>query len=337
MISFYKNYNIKNYNSFGLNVNVEAFVEFTRKEDIHEVLEDKLAYKKHLVIGSGSNLLFLDDFEGLIIYPAIKGIATVEEDSNWVYIEVGAGEKWDDLVDFSVKNGWGGMENLSNIPGNAGASPVQNIGAYGAEVKDSIYLVKGFFLKSGKYFEYNNSDCQFGYRNSIFKQSLKGEVVITSVVYRLLKSPVFNLEYGALKDETERLGDINVRNIRQAVINIRGSKLPDPEKIGNAGSFFKNPVVDSNLVERLKSKFNNIPVYVSGENGMLKLAAGWLIDRCGWKGYREGDAGVHKDQALVLVNYGKASGRNIFDVAQKIQNSVYDEFGVRLEPEVNII
>lgn len=337
MIKLHKNLSLKQYNTFGIDVKADSFLEFTSDEDLLTIIENRLMSSNHIVLGGGSNMLFVDDFNGMIIYPAIKGINVIIEDSEHAYVEAGAGEKWDKLVEYAVASNLGGIENLSDIPGHVGASPVQNIGAYGTEVKDSIYLVKGFFIEHGSYFEYSNSSCHFDYRNSIFKQSLKGKVIITSVIFRLNKKPIFNLEYGALKSEVEMRGDVNLKNIRDAVIDIRRSKLPDPVLIGNAGSFFKNPVLDCDLVESLKVKFDNIPVYTSSEKGKLKIAAGWLIDKCGWKGYREGDAGVHKDQALVLVNYGNAKGSDIINVAEKIRVSVMEKFGVSLEPEVNVI
>jgi UDP-N-acetylmuramate dehydrogenase len=337
MIRYKENLHLKQYNSFGIEVIAKSFFEFTEKEDLIEFLSKNRLPEKRLILGGGSNLLFTSDFDGLIIYPNIPGIGLINEDRNHIYIEAGAGEKWDDLVSFVVKYDLGGQENLSNIPGNVGASTVQNIGAYGIEAKDHIFLVKGVDLTTGGEVELSNEECRFGYRDSIFKSELKGNFVVTSVVFKLDKFPEFSLDYGSLKSEVEKLGNINLANIRQAVINIRTSKLPDPEKIGNAGSFFKNPVVLNDLAERLKVQYANIPVYESQLPGMTKLAAGWLIDQCGWKGYREGDAGVHKDQALVLVNYGNATGKEIFSLSEKIKSSVFEKFGVLLEPEVNVI
>jgi UDP-N-acetylmuramate dehydrogenase len=337
MIRYKENLNLKQYNSFGIEVIAKSFFEFTEKEDLIEFLSKNRLSEKRLILGGGSNLLFITDFDGLIIFPNIPGIGLVNEDRNHIYIEAGAGEKWDDLVSFVVKYDLGGLENLSNIPGNVGASTVQNIGAYGIEAKDHIFLVKGVDLTTGSEVEFSNEDCRFGYRDSIFKNELMGNFVVTSVVFKLDKFPEFSLDYGSLKSEVEKLGEINLVNIRQAVINIRTSKLPDPEKIGNAGSFFKNPVVLNDMAERLQVQFPNIPVYESQQTGMTKLAAGWLIDQCGWKGYREGDAGVHKDQALVLVNYGNATGKEIFSLSEKIKDSVFEKFGVELEPEVYVI
>jgi UDP-N-acetylmuramate dehydrogenase len=337
MIRYFDNFDLKPYNTFAINAKASSFFEFTEIEDLLDFIGNKQMPSDFLVIGGGSNLLFINDFNGLIIYPNIPGISVQREDRNHVYVEAGAGVKWDDLVDYAVKYNFGGVENLSDIPGKVGASPVQNIGAYGVEVKDCICSVKGVFVETGQQFEFLNKDCKFGYRDSIFKNELKNKIVVTSVTYKLDKFPEFNLEYGALKKEVESKGEVNLQNVRQAVIQIRGSKLPDPAVLGNAGSFFKNPVVEQETVDRLKSEFSNLPVYESQEAGKLKVAAGWLIDQCGWKGYREGNVGVHQDQALVLVNYGNAAGREIIDLANKIQNSVFDKFGISISPEVNVI
>jgi UDP-N-acetylmuramate dehydrogenase len=337
MIHYKENLNLKSYNSFGLEVIAKSFFEFTEKEDLIEFLSKNELPEKRLILGGGSNFLFTSDFNGLILYPNIPGIGFVNEDRNSIYLEAGAGEKWDDLVSFSVKCDLGGLENLSNIPGKVGASSIQNIGAYGKEVKESIYLVKGVELSTGKEVLFSNEDCRFGYRDSIFKNELKGNILVTSVVFKLDKFPEFSLEYGSLKTEVEKLGNINLSTIRQAVINIRGLKLPDPATIGNAGSFFKNPVITQDFADVLRVQYSHLPVYETMLPDMVKLAAGWLIDQCGWKGYREGDAGVHKDQALVLVNYGNATGKEIYLLSENIKASVFEKFGVMLEPEVNIV
>ncbi len=337
MIRLFENFDLKPYNTFAINAKASSFFEFTEIEDLLAFIDNKQIPSNYFVIGGGSNLLFINDFDGLIIYPNIPGISVQNEDRNHVYVEAGAGVKWDELVDYAVKYELGGVENLSNIPGKVGASPVQNIGAYGVEVKDCIHSVKGVFVETGQQFEFFNDECRFGYRDSIFKNELKNKIVVTSVTYRLDKFPEFNLEYGALNKEVELLGEVNLNNVRKAVIQIRDSKLPDPKVLGNAGSFFKNPVVEPETVESLKSRFSNLPVYESQEAGKLKVAAGWLIDQCGWKGYREGNVGVHQDQALVLVNYGNATGSEIVSLAQKIQNSVFEKFGISISPEVNII
>jgi UDP-N-acetylmuramate dehydrogenase len=337
MIRFLENLDLKPYNSFGISVSARSFFEFTEREDLVEFLQTNKLPEKKISLGGGSNFLFTADFDGMIIHPNIPGLGLVTEDRNHIYVEAGAGEKWDDLVDFAVKYQLGGLENLSNIPGNVGASPVQNIGAYGKEAKDHIWLVKGVDLTTGAMVEFTNEQCCFGYRDSIFKNDLKNRIIVTSVVFQLDKFPEYNLDYGALKAETEILGEVNLANIRQAVINIRSSKLPDPVKIGNAGSFFKNPVVGSSIAENLKVKYGSIPLYVSSELGKVKVAAGWLIEQCGWKGFRDGDAGVHNDQALVLVNYGNASGGDILALSEKIKTTVFEKFGVMLEAEVNVV
>jgi UDP-N-acetylmuramate dehydrogenase len=337
MIRFLENLDLKPYNSFGISVSARSFFEFTEREDLVEFLQANKLPEKVITLGGGSNFLFTADFDGMILHPNIPGLGLVNEDRNYIYIEAGAGEKWDDMVSFAVKYGLGGVENLSNIPGNVGASPVQNIGAYGREAKDHIFLVKGVDLETEAMVEFTNEQCRFGYRDSIFKNELSGKIIITSVVYRLDKFPEFTLDYGALKTETEKLGEVSLATIRQAVINIRSSKLPDPFVIGNAGSFFKNPVVENVLAERLKSKFDSIPLYSTDQPDKTKLAAGWLIEKCGWKGFRDGDAGVHNDQALVLVNYGNASGREIIALAEKIKTAVFEKFEVMLEPEVNVV
>ena len=337
MIRFLEQLSLKPYNSFGIDVIARSFFEFTEREDLCEFISNGKLPEKRLILGGGSNFLFKEDFDGLIIYPNVPGIGMVNEDRSHIYIEAGAGEQWDDLVRFTVQYELGGLENLSNIPGKVGASPIQNIGAYGKEAKDHIFLVKGIDLKTGNMVEFTNERCCFGYRDSVFKNELKDKVVVTSVVYKLDKFPEYCLEYGALKTEVEKLDTISLSAIRQAVIGIRESKLPDPKVIGNAGSFFKNPVVDRVLAEELKMKFNPVPVYETSDPGRVKLAAGWLIEQCGWKGYREGDAGVHKDQALVLVNYGNATGEDICRISNRIKLSVYEKFGVELSPEVNIV
>jgi len=337
MIRYFEKFDLKPYNTFGIRAKADSFFEFTETDDLLAFIGNKQIPSDFFVIGGGSNLLFVSDFNGLIIYPNIPGISIKDEDRNHVYVEAGAGVVWDDLIDYAVKCGFGGVENLSNIPGKVGASPVQNIGAYGVEVKDCIHSVKGVFVDNGQQFEFVNDECRFGYRDSIFKNELKNKIVVTSVTYKLDKFPEFNLEYGALKHEVESFGEVNLQNIRRSVIQIRDSKLPDPKLLGNAGSFFKNPVIEPEIVDRLKSKFGNFPVYESQEAGKLKVAAGWLIDQCGWKGYRDGDVGVHKDQALVLVNYGNASGHDVVNLSQKIQNSVFEKFGISISPEVNII
>ncbi len=338
MVRFQKDFSLKDYNTFGIDAHASYFFEFTELNDLVDFLKQDtiLGNNPVLIMGGGSNLLFLNDYKGMVFQANIPGIKLINEDSNHVWLEAGAGVDWDELVEYSVFYGWGGMENLSLIPGKVGATPVQNIGAYGVEVKDLIETVNGFDLKTMTEYSIPGHDCRFAYRDSIFKHELKNRFVVTSVVFRLEKFPVYKLEYGNLKSEVEKRGRVNVRNIREALIDIRQSKLPDLKVTGNAGSFFKNPVVENQQAERLKMQFKSIPAYPASE-GKIKLAAGWLIDQCGWKGWREGDAGVHEKQALVLVNYGNATGRQIFGLSEKIKQSVLEKFGVELEREVNVI
>lgn len=338
MIRFFENYPLKNHNTFGVEAKSRYFFEFTELEDLTEFLEGNRSWKDEsvLLLGGGSNLLFVNDFEGLIIHPNVPGVQVVRETRNQVWLEVGAGEDWDRFVDYCVKSEYYGLENLSLIPGTVGAAPVQNIGAYGVEVKDFVDTVNGFDLKTMSAYSIPAEQCGFAYRDSIFKNELKNRFIVTSVIFRLEKFPEFKLDYGTLKAEVESRGELNPIHVREAVVAIRQSKLPDPAELGNAGSFFKNPVVDNELAEGLKAEFPTMPSYPA-EEGKTKLAAGWLIEQCGWKGFREGDAGVHKLQALVLVNYGQATGQELFQLSEKIKASVAEKFGVELEPEANIL
>jgi UDP-N-acetylmuramate dehydrogenase len=337
MIRLENDYSLQSYNTFGLAAKAKRFFEFTEPEELVFFLRNEGLPEKYLILGGGSNVLFSTNFDGLVIYPNLPGVGEAYEDRNTVFIEAGAGVEWDELVRLSVVYELGGLENLSLIPGKVGAAPVQNIGAYGVEAKDRIYTVRGIDLLTGEHIELNNAQCRFAYRDSIFKNELKNKIVITSVVFALDKFHDYKLEYGALHHEVKSLGDVNLHNVRQAVINIRKAKLPDPEIIGNAGSFFKNPIVDAGVAQRIIEQFDGVPHYAASEKGKIKLAAGWLIDQCGWKGYREGNVGVHKDQALVLVNYGGATGKELITLAEKIKTSVNEKFGVELEPEVNIL
>lgn len=337
MVRFYDDFSLKSYTTFGVDCKAKYLFEFTELSDLQLFLKTNHSWKeKYFILGGGSNLLFLDDFQGMILHPNVPGINIIKEDRQNVWVEAGAGEDWDEFVQYCTVSGFGGLENLSLIPGTVGASPVQNIGAYGREVSQFIETVKGYDLKTLEEYEIGAGDCKFGYRDSIFKNELKGRFIVTSVVYKLEKFPEFELSYGDVQSEVEKLGVVNLGNIRQAIINIRSYKLPDPKEIGNAGSFFKNPVVEKKVVDKLKEKYPDLTTYVISDD-KVKLAAGWLIDQCGWKGYREGDTGVHEKQALVLVNYGKASGRQIYDLSEKIKASVFEKFGVELEREVNIL
>ena len=293
---------------------------------------------KHLYLGGGSNILLTKNVEGFVLKNEIKGIEKIREDENYIYIKAGAGENWHQLVLYCINNNLAGIENLSLIPGNVGAAPMQNIGAYGVELKDVFYELEAFYLPENKLIKFSLKDCEFGYRESVFKRKFKDQFVILNVTYRLFKTPHFNTSYGAIEQELQAMGvqELNIQCISQAVINIRSSKLPDPAVIGNAGSFFKNPEIDSAQFELLKTSFPAIVGYAL-DNGHIKLAAGWLIEQCGWKGYRKGDAGCHAKQALVLVNYGDAKGSDILHLSEEIIASVQYKFHVLLEREVNII
>lgn len=338
MIRSYTDYPLNHHNTFGIDAKASYYFEFTEPEDLAGFMATNNEWRnwKLLILGEGSNLLFIGDFEGLVLNPNVPGIAIVHEDRNHIWLEVGSGVNWDQLVEYAVFNQWGGIENLSLIPGKVGAAAVQNIGAYGMEIQNRIESVTGFDLETLTEYSLGVNDCQYSYRDSIFKNQLKNRFIITSVVLKLDKFPEFILNYGDLKTETEKLGAVNLRNIRSAVVGIRESKLPDPKVYGNAGSFFKNPVIESIQAEKLQANFSQMPHYPAPD-GKIKLAAGWLIEQCGWKGFRRADAGVHEKQALVLVNYGNATGKEIFDLSEEIKQSVQEKFGVELEREVNVI
>jgi len=335
----YKNIQLKKYNTFGLEYTAKCMIKIKTEKEATALFNGTVAWKKPLLIlGCGSNILFISDFQGTILYPELKGIKIEgqEPEKGNVIVSAGAGVNWDDFVAWSVNKGFGGIENLSLIPGKVGATPVQNIGAYGVEVKELITKVKTLNINDGSIRVFSNNECEFGYRNSIFKTREKGKYLVTRVYYRMKIKPLLNLSYDSLKEEVNKLGTETLKNVRQAVINIRRSKLPDPEITGNAGSFFKNPVVKSSLATHLKDKYPEMSFFKDQE-GYMKLAAGWLIDRCGWKGKRKGDAGVHYKQALVLINYGKATGKEIYNLSEEIKKSVYEKFGVELEREVEVI
>jgi UDP-N-acetylmuramate dehydrogenase len=332
-----KNFPLKSYNTFGLDYRSDYFISVRSESDaIRTILEAGSLIKPVLVVGEGSNLLFTGDYRGTIVHPGMTGIKTEKKGEDYIIVSAGAGVNWDKFVEWAVENGFGGVENLSLIPGTVGAAPVQNLGAYGAEVKETIEKVRGVSLEDGSVREFSNSECLFGYRKSIFKTELKGKYLITRVFFKLSGSPVLNLKYGSLSDEVSRLGGATLKNVRSAVINIRRSKLPDPEITGNAGSFFKNPVVDFSAAEMLRKRYPQIPAY-NDQSGGIKLAAGWLIEQCGWKGKRVGNAGVHDRQALILVNHGGASGAEIFSLSEEIRKSVWYKFEVELEREVEVV
>jgi len=331
---------LKSLNSFGFDVAARWFCEYHSPDDISQLISvmGNLADKRILILGGGCNIVFTKDFDGIIIHPANSYINIEKETDEYCYVKSGAGTIWDDLVEWAVSMNLGGIENLSLIPGCVGASPVQNIGAYGCEAKDTIDKVNIVNLADGSFSVLNNVDCRFGYRDSIFKHELKNTYLVDSVVFKLNKKPAFTTHYGSLSNEVERLGGASLRNIRQAVINIRNSKLPDPKIIGNVGSFFKNPTIEAACADKLLKEYPSMVNYPA-ENGLVKIAAGWLIDQCGLKGYvnKQGNAGVHNKQALVLVNLGGATGQDILSVAKCVQKSVSDKFGITIEPEAIIV
>jgi UDP-N-acetylmuramate dehydrogenase len=342
MMMVQENISLKGFNTFGIDVAAKYFATFNTIDEINELLEFKKL--STLVLGGGSNILFTQNFNGLVLKNEIKGIEIVNENDDYVYLKVGAGENWHQFILYCIKNNLAGVENLSLIPGNVGASPMQNIGAYGVEIKDVFHSLEAFDLKEKTVQTFSLIDCAFGYRESVFKKKYKNQFVITSVTLRLNRKPVFNTSYGAIEQELEKMGvkNLSIKAISDAVINIRSSKLPNPVEIGNAGSFFKNPEIEYTLFDILRSKFPNIVGYHL-TSGNVKLAAGWLIEQCGpktgtsWKGYRQGDAGCHAKQALVLVNYGDAKGGEIYELSEKIIEAVKQQFTVVLEREVNII
>jgi len=332
------NISLKHLNTFGIDVNAKEFVVIKSHQDLQGLIAQRdLTKEKFLILGGGSNLLFTKDFTGLILKIEITGIELINEDDQHVWVKAGGGVVWHDFVLYCIEKGWGGLENLSLIPGTVGASPIQNIGAYGVEVKDVIEEVIGIDLITKQIKTIHSSDCRFEYRSSIFKTELKNKFLITEVVFKLSKKPMLHIEYGAIKDELKRenIEQPTIKDVSNAVINIRRSKLPDPAIIGNAGSFFKNPVVTEQKLTELKAIYPSIVFYPF--DNQYKLAAGWLIEQSGWKGYRENNVGCHEKQALVLVNYGAAAGDEILRLAQKIQDSIKQKFGVDLEMEVNII
>ena len=332
-----QNISLRQYNTFGIDAKARLFSSFTTQEQLAELLT---TYSKLrlFILGGGSNILFTKDFDGLVLKNDIAGVDLIKEDASHVYIKVGAGENWHSLVQYTLRRDWAGLENLSLIPGSVGASPMQNIGAYGVEIKEVFDELEAFHIKEKKTRVFSVNDCEFGYRESAFKKKYRNEYVILNVTYRLNKKPHFNTSYGALEQELENMNvkELSIQAISQAVINIRSSKLPDPAEIGNAGSFFKNPEISQKQYVKLQSSFPGIIGYAL-QNGNVKLAAGWLIEQCGWKGVRRGDAGCHARQALVLVNYGHASGNEIFHLSEEIVKSVRNKFGVVLQREVNII
>lgn len=329
---------LRKYNTFGIDVRARYFTSVSDTGELGAILENP-DYPERLILGGGSNILLTQDLDTLVILMRIKGISVVREDKSAVWVRAGAGENWHDFVLWTLRNDYGGLENLSLIPGNVGTSPIQNIGAYGVELKDVFVSCEALEVSSGKTVSFTNEECHFGYRDSIFKRDAKGKFIITSVMFRLSRNNHnLHTSYGAIRTTLEERGITTptIQDVSDAVIAIRQSKLPDPAEIGNSGSFFKNPVIPTSLYEQIKSAHPEIPGY-SLPDYLTKVPAGWLIEQCGFKGSRYGDAGVHSRQALVLVNYSKASGRDIWKLAQKIMDGVKEEFGILLEPEVNVL
>ena len=331
-----QNISLKKYNTFGIAVNAKRFISVDSVYELQQLLKVE---KNLFLISGGSNMLLTKDIEPLVVHIDIKGISIDKEDEKAVYLTVNAGEDWHEFVLWCISNEYGGIENLSLIPGNVGTCPIQNIGAYGVEVKDTITKIEGLEVASGKLVTFSNKACKFGYRNSIFKNSHKGKIILTSVGFKLTKKEhQLNTSYGAIETELtlKKILKPTLKNVSDAVIAIRKSKLPDPKEIGNSGSFFKNPVITQSKFLELQKKYPKVPSY-SVSNDAVKVPAGWLIEQAGFKGKRFGNCGVHEKQALVLVNYGNASGKEIYKLAQKIQETILHLFSISLEIEVNII
>jgi len=339
MVSVNKNVSLQPYNTFGTEARCDYFFEINSIEEFLELLKEPVyVANKKLIIGGGSNLLFTKDFNGLVIKNNLKGIGIISEDQDTVVLRSAAGENWHDLVLYSLQKNLSGLENLSLIPGCVGASPMQNIGAYGVEIKDVFESLEAYSLKTGEKRIFNQHDCRFGYRDSVFKNELKDQYLISSVSFKLKKQTLLNTSYGAIETELSNMHIKNptINDVSAAVIRIRQSKLPDPNKIGNAGSFFKNPEVDAKKYNALKEFFKELVAYPLN-NGNFKLAAGWLIEQCGLKGFEKNGAAVHDKQALVLINKNNASGLAIYELSTHVMQAVKEKFGVTLEREVNII
>ena len=334
-MTFESNYSLKLLNTFGLSVQAEYFARFNSIEELQKLLVE--AKRPIMILGGGSNILFTQNLIGSVLKNEIGGIDIIDEDEQTALVQVGGGVKWHDFVIWSINNQLGGIENLSLIPGSVGAAPMQNIGAYGTEIKSVFEHLEAVHIDSLEVRIFNKDDCQFGYRYSIFKGELKGQFVICSVNFRLNKIPKFNTSYGTVENELRAMKvKVNLENISKAIIANRQRKLPDPKDIGNCGSFFKNPTISNKQYEKLKAQFPQIVGYSIAQD-KTKIAAAWLIEKAGWKGYKHNDTGVHQSQALVLVNYGQAKGKDILKLSQNIQTSVQQKFDITLEPEVNII
>lgn len=338
LLSIQENFNLADYNTMGIAVKARYFVSVKLVDELKTVLANpEFKSVPKLLLGGGSNILFIDDFDGLVIHIDIKGIEIQHQDNEQLLLKIGAGENWHSLVLHCIENKWGGIENLSLIPGSAGAAPIQNIGAYGVELEEVFHSLEAVETETGNFKIFTKEECRFGYRDSIFKKELKGKFVIVNIVLRLQKKLEINTSYRSLSEKLDEKGisKPSIKDVSDAVIEIRSGKLPNPNEIGNTGSFFKNPVISKSQFQKLLREYHDIPNYPSGED--VKIPAAWLIEQCGWKGKRFGDAGVHKVHALVIVNHGQATGQEIWKLAQRIRESVKEKFGVSLTPEVNVI
>ncbi|MEJ2495827.1 MAG: UDP-N-acetylmuramate dehydrogenase [Ignavibacteriaceae bacterium] len=339
MMKIIENYSLKSLNTFGVDVKTRYIAEIFSDNDLFKLLEDKeFESVRKFILGGGSNILFTKDFEGLVIKNSIPGINIIDEDDESIIIETGAGVNWDDFVSYCVEKKWCGVENLSLIPGTVGAAPIQNIGAYGQELKNVLYNLEGIFIETGEKKIFNNYECKFSYRESIFKNEFKNKFVITRIVFKLSKKPEVNISYPSIREElnNRKISDPKIRDLRKIVVDIRNSKLPDPKIIGNAGSFFKNPVVRNDKFKMLKEKYPDLNSYPVDDDN-VKLSAAALIEKCGWKGKRIGNCGSYEKQPLVIVNYGEATAGEILELANNIRSSVEENFEVTLQQEVNLV
>lgn len=341
MLSIQSYVSLKPYNTFRIDASARYWVDISNEDDLQTLLQlAEFLDTPKLILGGGSNVLLCQNFDGLAVKISLQGIQVVREDDTHIYVKAGGGVNWHHLVMYCVDQGYAGIENLSLIPGTVGAAPMQNIGAYGVELEQVFDSLTAVHIQTGHTRTFNHADCAFGYRESVFKRELKGQYIITSVTFRLDKSPTFHTRYGAIQETLAEMGvseeHLTIKAISDAVIQIRQSKLPDPAQIGNAGSFFKNPEIPKSQFDQLKLDYPTLPGYPVNDD-FVKVPAGWLIEQAGWKGYRSGDAGVHTKQALVLVNYDKATGNQILALAQHVQESVQEKYGITITPEVNII
>lgn len=335
-----ENISLKQFNTFAINAKAKYFTAIQSLDDVNSLnFNNNFDSLPWFILGGGSNVLFTADFPGLVIKNDIKGIKVISEDNDNVWIQVGAGENWHEFVMYCVERGYGGIENLSLIPGTVGAAPIQNIGAYGVELRDTFHQLEAFDLSEATTRTFTNQECQFGYRDSIFKSDYKNKLAILSVTFKLNKKPIFNLSYGNLKETLDQMqvNDLSLKAVSDAVVRIRQSKLPDPKILGNAGSFFKNPVIPFAQFIELQKTYSQIPSFSMPNSDEVKISAAWLIEQCGWKGKRFGDIGVYDKQALILVNHGGGSGAAIQELAHKIQRSILETFGIELTPEVNFV